>query len=971
VTAVGLPGLSQNSNFQDFYLVPSTTLGVYDTLYTLTATSNTVGTISKYFLTGGTWTSAGSFSTGVGGFGLAARANPSGFGIELFMTTGQGAQAANSVVRYVDVATGPGVQLAISGSTTVASATGTAVFKGIEFAPGTSSISLPRYGFSGLIWGGANGATWNTTSSIWTNGQDGTTVQAFATGSNALFTNNGSGTTVAVQTGGVSAGSVTIQSRDVTFTGGPIALTAGNTLTKVGPGTLTFQNVSSSGSNSFGGVANLGGGTVVWSRGEQLGNPGDSVALSGGVVLQPAASATLPQAVNVTGPATLSKSADLTLRSLNILAGGAFTNSGTGNLTINDLPSQATTGVFATSGGTVTLNALRDGATLNLSGAGSNSFNSSLVIANRMRLNFNGGSVAGTGSVSFQITNTAAGTTSSSNISIVGNNSRTSLGLPLLLNAATPALAASDFVLNIGASSGNTLVYSGNMSGNAFVNYAVGRSGGAGLLVLAGNSTYKGESTLNMSTNGVLRLGVGNALPTDTVFKFNTADFGSSTNSSGGSGTLDLAGYDQSLASIETGGGNATGVGSKGAISNSAAGVSTLTLGGTRYDDATPSAQYDGTIAGNVSLVKTGVGTQTLTGALTLTGNVTVNGGTLELAGTTVANAPTVTVAGGLFKTGGGYSVPASQTLVLAGGSVQGAITGSGAVKTAGSGTFTVPNAISAASVEAAGPSDVTFGGAITSPLFKVSGGTARVAGADVLQSAAVSVTGGTLVLPGNTLASYVAVSVPSLSVSGGTVQVPAATGKPGVLVASSLSLTGGTIDLTNNDMIFPAGTASESDVRTWLRNWYANQAGASISTSAGVAGYSLSLFVNNDGAGNAYYTLWDGVPVGANDLIVNYGVQGDVNLDGVCDGKDFRLAMEGAIFGDIAGINYRNLEVNFDGVVNGDDLGVIAAQAGNGLTSDNGQGTGEGTTTAIPEPGAMGVLLAAMPLVSRRRRAK
>ena len=80
-----------NSSAQDFYLISSGTNGAtYDVLYVVSATSNTVGTITKYSLSGGSWVANGTaFSTGFGGFGLVAE--KSGAGVYEKTSVGHGA----------------------------------------------------------------------------------------------------------------------------------------------------------------------------------------------------------------------------------------------------------------------------------------------------------------------------------------------------------------------------------------------------------------------------------------------------------------------------------------------------------------------------------------------------------------------------------------------------------------------------------------------------------------------------------------------------------------------------------------------------------------------------------------------------------------------------------------------------------------------------------------------------------------
>jgi hypothetical protein len=138
---VGLPGLSNDNNAQDFYLISSGSNGTaYDILYTLSATSNTAGTLNKYSLVSGTWTSNGSYTTSFGGFGLAAKKQ--GSGAYLFVTTGQGALTANSVIRLNDV-NGYNAALSITTGNNVTLYTTSAgtIIKGVAFAPVTSCVA--------------------------------------------------------------------------------------------------------------------------------------------------------------------------------------------------------------------------------------------------------------------------------------------------------------------------------------------------------------------------------------------------------------------------------------------------------------------------------------------------------------------------------------------------------------------------------------------------------------------------------------------------------------------------------------------------------------------------------------------------------------------------------------------------------------------------------------------------------------
>lgn len=130
----GLPGLATESAGQDFYMISSNNNGVYDVLYILTASSNTAGIIKKYSLVAGNWTANGTYTTTFGGFGLCARKD--GANTQLYITSGQGALAANKIMRVTDTA-GYNTTLAVTPAnnlTLYTAATGT-IIKGIAFAP--------------------------------------------------------------------------------------------------------------------------------------------------------------------------------------------------------------------------------------------------------------------------------------------------------------------------------------------------------------------------------------------------------------------------------------------------------------------------------------------------------------------------------------------------------------------------------------------------------------------------------------------------------------------------------------------------------------------------------------------------------------------------------------------------------------------------------------------------------------------
>jgi hypothetical protein len=217
-------------------------------------------------------------------------------------------------------------------------------------------------------------------------------------------------------------------------------------------------------------------------------------------------------------------------------------------------------------------------------------------------------------------------------------------------------------------------------------------------------------------------------------------------------------------------------------------------------------------------------------------------------------------------------------------------------------------------------------------------------------------------------------VTANSLTVSGGTWRAAHSSVLNTATVVGSVSVAGGALlDLGNTDLIVRNGDVNA--LRGLVTSWYAGGARNGSGIGAESNAYTtLAVFGNDAGGGAAYFASYDGVTLGASDVIVKYTLIGDVNLDGTVDGKDYRRVMEGAIFG-LSG--WANGDLNYDGVVDSADLGLINATlaaisgGGSGLPPPVGSGAGTGSGTgSIPEPGhAALVPLAGMLVAGRRRR--
>jgi autotransporter-associated beta strand protein len=167
----------------------------------------------------------------------------------------------------------------------------------------------------------------------------------------------------------------------------------------------------------------------------------------------------------------------------------------------------------------------------------------------------------------------------------------------------------------VGANAGTVLEIAGAISGvaNSGLTVRTDNTGGTVLLSNA-NNTYTGVTSV---IAGVLKVGVVDALPTDTTVTLGNA-------ASQGFATFDLNGFDQRVAGVTAGTTNNV----VAMVTNTSGTASVLTV-----DSAATLATNSAFITGNLSLVKDGAGIFRLTSANTYTGSTTVNTGTLEISG--------------------------------------------------------------------------------------------------------------------------------------------------------------------------------------------------------------------------------------------------------------------------------------------------------------------------------------------------
>jgi autotransporter-associated beta strand protein len=593
-------------------------------------------------------------------------------------------------------------------------------------------------------WGGANGTT---------------TVAA--------------GASVTLASGSSSSSELSIGVAANDLTGG--AGTA--TIVVAGSGTVVLTL-----SNDYSGSWNLSSGTLEISHNTRLGNSGNDITFSGGI-LAASEDVSLPTTRTITlstsgGTMQVASTKTLTVAGVIVGSGGALTKTGAGTLILNAVNSY-TSGTVINEGtlrlggsnrladsGAVTL-ANTAGAVLDLNGmtetigalSGGGAFGGNVTLgAGALTVNqasntaYYAGIISGSGSVTKAGSGTltitrlhtytggttvTGGTLIADAANVLPDTGAVSVNGGTLTIAAPGSLQPVEIVgavtlvsgaINVGTNrklrGTSFAVQSGSISGDLTGTATLTKSG-AGIVVLTGNDDYTEGTNINA---GRLRLGMSNVL----------ANSGAVTLSNTAGAELDLDDMTDAIGTLS--GGGASG-------GNITLGSGALTV--LQASDET----YSGIISGGGSFTKTGTFELTLAGVNTYTGGTTVGNGTLTLgAGNVLADSGAVTVSGGTLVFTNSETVG---PVTLTGGSIAGVYFGTvltGSSYTVLSGTISGTLGGSAALVKN-GTGVVTL---TSSGSYSYTGGTTINAGtltlgtADVLpDTGAVTVAGGTLNLQG------------------------------------------------------------------------------------------------------------------------------------------------------------------------------------------------------------------------------
>jgi autotransporter-associated beta strand protein len=507
-------------------------------------------------------------------------------------------------------------------------------------------------------WGASplptGGSAWVSGSNVQFNANSDATFATTTVGNVTLA----DGVTVIVsQAGTLSTGSASARTYDI-GTGSTLTWTAQSVSTsanqagfiKTGAGTW---NIGAQGNayNATNSGFTLNAGTVIVSGNNSFGGANSLLTINGGTIQS-------------SGTRTYANSA--------ITIGGNFINSGTGNATFSgtvSLGSATRTITNSIASGSRTYSGVISGAsgsglTFEGSGAGETAISNA---ANTFTgdINVNGGEVRFTSDGSM-------GNAANDIIIDGGRFSKASDATTVTLGAGRAISIGDGAGTSISSPGTGTLVYNGVITNKTGETGSWAKQGG-GTLELGGASTYTGSTAIN---NGFVKLTTGNnRLPTGTVVSLGQA-------ASANLGTLDLNGYNQTIAGLNSTTG--TNAGSSTNVVTSAT-ASTLTINAstsTTHVYSTGTVTNSGIISGSISVVKDGDGTQVFGGANTYTGITNVNDGILLIEGSHTGGGDYTVGSGGViggngsissslsFASGAGFLFNPLSTLTVNGASV-------------------------------------------------------------------------------------------------------------------------------------------------------------------------------------------------------------------------------------------------------------------------------------------------------------
>jgi autotransporter-associated beta strand protein len=582
--------------------------------------------------------------------------------------------------------------------------------------------------------------------------------------------------------------------------------------------------------------------------------------------------------------------------------GGILDISGAGTLNYS--------AAVANNGGTIIVGPLDNEVYVDLqANSGGTIVDNSTTFSNT--LNFDGGTMTGSGFWNNQTQNGGVWTTGA--------------GTSSVLSIATVYPNA---IIPVNTGPGSALTITSNLYLNAGLNVY-----GSGMVILAGPNTFVGA--FNIGGSSIVQVG-----------SVQNPGSGALGNTSAG-GIINLIGGTLQYSPL-----NNYDYSSR--FSTAAGQIYNIDTNSQNVTFATPLTSTGGT------LNKLGLGTLSIDGANTATN---VLAGTLQLNSPAAITSTSVKVYPGAAFTALAGSTIAAGTNLLDNGTVNLNNTNPVIATLNGSGTLNVNS--TSLTVTNGG----SFTGNITGGSLNVSGGTLYLSTGVSSYTSGTIVSGGQLVLasPGSfPLATTLTIA------PGATVQVANHGSSPTLVPVVSLLSNSGTIDLVNNAMVLQNSSGSISLISAQVTAAYFGggwNGTGNVITSSTAAADSTHLTAIGIGVGPGNF---EGLNVGSGDVLLKYTYYGDATLDGQVDSSDYARIDSGYLSnGTLTG--WYNGDFNYDGAVNGSDYTLIDntfnQQVASLAAAVATQTTEIDSVTSVPEPAGLTSLLTGALLLRRRRR--
>jgi len=259
----------------------------------------------------------------------------------------------------------------------------------------------------------------------------------------------------------------------------------------------------------------------------------------------------------------------------------------------------------------------------------------------------------------------------------------------------------------------------------------------------------------------------------------------------------------------------------------------------------------------------------------------------------------------------------------LSGSTLDITLNGNGAVSLSGSGS-TVTASQNGGSVNFTGVTSIVVTDSGTGDTLNFNGGLTTPITFTGMGSSTVNVNGGTL-----NFASAATIALGVLNINTAALAaVPVNSSAQTQLLLNGLSINGGTLDLSDNELFITYGSGSDpmSTIYSYLQSGYNNGAW----NGTGIISTSAQTPTNGLNYGLGYSDGQDGVVSGlsSGQIEVKYTLLGDANLDGTVNGTDF------SILAGNFGQGYTNWDQGnflFGSSVNGSDFSALSANFGQG----------------------------------------